>query len=60
MRKQVHRLCVEILQDSQRNVDIFGEPPRYFAWISMELSRKGWYWQCEKPALTTARAGVPS
>jgi hypothetical protein len=25
MRKQVHRLCVEISQDSHRNVDISGE-----------------------------------
>ena len=25
MRKQVHRLCVEIFQDSHRNVNISGE-----------------------------------
>ena len=25
MRKQVHRLCVEISRDSHRNVDISGE-----------------------------------
>ena len=25
MRKRVHRLCVEISQDSRRNVDISGE-----------------------------------
>jgi len=25
MRKQVHRLCVEISQDSHRNVEISGE-----------------------------------
>jgi hypothetical protein len=30
MRKQVHRLCVEISQDSHRNVDISGERLQLF------------------------------
>jgi len=30
MRKQVHRLCVEISQESHRNVDMSGERLRLF------------------------------
>jgi hypothetical protein len=30
MRMQVHRLCVENLPDTLRNVDIAGEPRRLF------------------------------
>ena len=30
MRKQVHRLCVEISQDSHQFVDISGEPLQLF------------------------------
>ena len=51
MRKQVHRLCVEISQDSHRNVDISGEltatvPPG----LRWSCRRQGRYSQCEKPA----------
>ena len=37
MRKQVHRLCVEISQDSHEFVDISGELLQLFRQASVEL-----------------------
>ena len=38
MRKQVHRLCVEISQDSHGFVDISGELLQLFRQASVEMS----------------------
>ena len=38
MRKQVHRLCVEISQDSHEFVDISGELLQLFRQASVEMS----------------------
>ena len=61
MRKRVHRLCVEISQDSHRNVDVSGELLQLFRLCFGGVVRgKAATGQFEKPASAIAGAGVPS
>jgi len=60
MRKQVHRLCVEISQNSHGFVDISAELSQLFRLgFGWRCRRQGRYKQCEKPAPVIAGAGVP-
>ena len=61
MRKRIHRLCVEISQDSHRNVDMAGELPQLFRLgFGGAVGGKAASSQFEKPASANAGAGVPS
>ena len=61
MRKRVHRLCVEISQDSRRNVDISGELLQLFRrGFGGVVGGNGARGNEKSPRRRFAGAGVPS